>query len=334
MEQHLERCLNSIIAQNYSELQIILINDGSTDSSGKICEHYAERDSRFMLINQENGGVSAARNAGLEKATGEYISFVDPDDWIENEMYSTLTKYLNGKDIDILRFNAYRKGEIINKLTFDGEYSEKKFDKEVILPLIGSQTFGGMFILGVLWMHLYRRDIIEEHHIRFNTDLRRCEDRLFTLTTALHSQKMLFVDYAPYHYEVYDSSLSNKYDPLRWQQELIYLDELKKEYKKYKPEDFVEDADRRVDSEYLLRAITSINNEFFSRSKSSFYTKYLNTKKIINNLNVKRAVRNTMKEKAGLKGKITLALIEYNLPLLLSCFNTAIVYKNKILGNG
>lgn len=334
MEQHLTRCLDSIVAQEYSDLEVILINDGSTDSSGDICDSYARKDARFRVIHQNNGGVSAARNAGLENATGDYVSFIDPDDWIEAGMYETLARYVEGADIDILRFNAYRKGEIINELPFSGMYSDDKFEKEIMLPLIGSLTFGGMFILGVLWLHIYRRDIIEKHHIRFNTDLRRCEDRLFTLTTALNSKNMMFIDYTPYHYEVYESSLSNKYDPLRWQQELIYLDSLKKEYKGCKADEFVGDADRRVDSEYLLRAVTSVNNEFFSNNDNSFIKKYRNTGKIINDPNVRIAVKNTKREKAGLKGKMTLAMIEKKLPLLLSIFNMAIVYKNKILGNG
>lgn len=334
MEQHLERCLDSIVAQDYTELEVILINDGSTDSSGEICDRYAQNDSRFQVIHQNNGGVSSARNSGLDKATGDYISFIDPDDWIESGMYETLNKYLQNKDIDILRFNAYRQGEIVNQLPFKGEYSAEKLEKEVMLPLIGSPTFGGMFILGVLWLHLYRREIIEKYHIRFNTDLRRCEDRLFTLTAVLHSRKMFFTDYTPYHYEVYDDSLSNKYDSLRWEQELIYLDELKKEYSECKPAEFLEDANQRIYSEYLLRAITSVNNEFFSKNNSNFRRKYLNTRKIIGNPFVRESIKKTKKEKSSLKGTITWVLIQYNLPLLLSIFNTIIVYKNKILPNG
>ena len=225
-EKYLPRCLDSIINQTYSNLEIILINDGSSDASGNICDSYAKEDSRVKVIHQSNAGVSAARNAGLDIATGDYISFVDPDDWIESNMYEVLVGTIQDKEIDILRFNAYRKGEIINKLPFRGEYSNKELEEKILLPLIGAEKFGGMFILGVLWLHLYKREVIEDNHIRFNPQLRRCEDRLFTLSSIIHAKSILFVDEVLYHYEVYDNSLSNRYDPERWEQELIYLSSL------------------------------------------------------------------------------------------------------------
>ncbi len=329
-EKYLPRCLDSIINQTYSNLEIILINDGSSDASGNICDSYAKEDSRVKVIHQSNAGVSAARNAGLDIATGDYISFVDPDDWIESNMYEVLVGTIQGKEIDILRFNAYRKGEIINKLPFRGEYSNKELEEKILLPLIGAEKFGGMFILGVLWLHLYKREVIEDNHIRFNPQLRRCEDRLFTLSSVIHAKSILFVDEVLYHYEVYDNSLSNRYDPERWEQELIYLSELKARYHTYKPEKFYDEADKRLLGEYLLRAITSISNEFFSNNRNNFRERYKNTKTIINNPIVRTAIRETPREKSGLKGKLILGAIKYKQPFLLSLLNTAILIKNKI----
>jgi len=329
-EKHISRCLDSIVNQTYNNLEIILINDGSSDMSGNICDSYANRDNRIKVIHQPNAGVSAARNAGLDIATGDYISFVDPDDWVESNMYEILTKFIQEKEIDILRFNAYRKGEIINELPFRGEYSNEELEEKILLPLIGAEKFGGMFILGVLWLHLYKREIIEKNHIRFNPLLRRCEDRLFTLSTVIHAKNILFVDDILYHYEVYESSLSNRYDPERWEQELIYLCELKTKYHTYKPEKFYDEADKRLLGEYLLRAITSISNEFFSNNRNSFRERYKNTKTIINNPIVRTAIRETPREKSGLKGKLILAAIKHKQPFLLSLLNTVILIKNKI----
>lgn len=330
MEQHLERCLNSIVNQSYSDLEIILINDGSTDSSASICDRYAEKDERIKIVHQTNSGVSATRNAGLNNATGDYISFIDPDDWVEPDMYENLAAHLRLEDLDIIRFNAYRKGEILNPLPFKGEYSGEKLDYEFMLPLVGAKEFGGMFILGVLWLHVFKRELIERHTIRFKEELRRCEDRLFTLTAVLHSNNMLFIEDILYHYEVYDESLSNKYDPLRWQQELTYLDQLQKEYRRHKNNIFIEEADKRIQSDYLLRAVTSINNEFFSNNKIGFFKRYKNTKTIVNHPKTRYAVKTVPRNKMGLKGKLTLGMIEYKLSLLLSLFNTAIIFKNKI----
>ncbi len=330
MEQFLGRCLDSIVNQTYDSLEIILVNDGSTDSSGDICDNYAQKDNRIKVIHQVNSGVSSARNTGLDAATGNYISFVDPDDYIELNTYETLIPYL-GNDIDILRFNAKRKDEILNWLPFKGEYSGDRFEQEVVLPMIGSEKFGGMFILGVLWVHLFKRDLIEKNHIRFNKELRRCEDRLFTITTMLHANKMFFVDDILYHYQVNDESLSNRYDPIRWKQELIFLDDLKEEYTRTKSESFITEADKRIKNDYVLRAVTSINNEYFTNNNNSFWQRYKNIKKIINNPNTRLSIKYIQREKSGLKGDLIIGMIKYRLILLLNLFNSLILYKNKVL---
>lgn len=328
MEQFLGRCLDSVVNQTHTSLEIILVNDGSTDSSRDICDAYAQKDNRVKVINQINSGVSSARNTGLDAATGDYISFVDPDDYIELNTYETLIPYLDN-GIDILRFNANRKGEVLNWLPFEGEYSGDRFEQEIVLPMIGSEKFGGMFILGVLWIHLFKRKLIEKNHIRFNKDLRRCEDRLFTITSMLHANKMFFVDDILYHYQVNDESLSNRYDPIRWQQELIFLDDLKKEYSQAKSTSFIKEADQRIKNDYILRAITSINNEYFTNNNNSFWQRYKNIKTIVNNKDTKLSIKYMRKEKSGLKGSLTLWMIKYRFTFLLNLFNYLILYKNK-----
>ena len=94
VEQYLPQCLDSIINQTYKNLEIICVDDGSPDNSGKILDEYAKKDKRIKVIHQENQGVSVARNTGLDNATGKYIGFVDPDDWIEADYYETLTANL------------------------------------------------------------------------------------------------------------------------------------------------------------------------------------------------------------------------------------------------
>lgn len=330
VEQYLPRCLDSIVKQNYNNLEIIIVNDGSTDTSGHICDQYALKDNRIQVMHQQNAGVSAARNAGLDLASGDYVSFVDPDDWIEADMYQNIESHLSQGDIDILRFNAYRKGEILNPLPFQGKYSGKQYQNEVVLPFIGASHYGAMFILGVLWLHVYKRDIIQKHHIRFNTDLRRCEDRLFTVTALLHANNIFFASDIPYHYEVYNDSLSNKYDPDRWEQEQIYLDCLKKEYTMHKPLDFVQEANRRIQYEYLLRATTSINNEFFSENQIGFVKRYFKTKKILKDQLQIIKFRELKFDKLSSKQWLLLHLMKHNQPFLLTIIHTIFLYKHKI----
>lgn len=329
MEEFLRRCLDSVVNQTYSSLEIILIDDGSKDSSGDICDTYALNDNRIKVIHKANGGVSAARNTGLEIATGDYISFIDPDDYIERNTYSSLVTHLENENVDILRFNANRKGDILNWLPFKGEYSDERLERDVLLPMIGSPKFGGMFILGVLWIHIFRREMIEKHHIRFNEELRRCEDRLFTITSMLHAKNILFVEDVLYHYQVNDESLSNRYDPIRWKQELIYLENLQKEYTKFRSNSFTIEANERIKNDYILRAVTSINNEYFTNNNNSFWLRYRNIKTIVNNEQIRIAIRDIQKEQSGLKGNLILGMIKYRLIFLLNIFNYLILYKNR-----
>lgn len=334
MEQYLSKCIDSILNQTYACLEIILIDDGSTDSSLAICDKYAQQDSRVKVFHKKNGGVSSARNIGLDKSTGDYVSFVDPDDWIEKNMYETLISYLLTADVDILHFNAIRKGEILNELPFSGVYQGEKYEKEILLPMIGSEKFGGMFILGVLWIHLFRRSLIEQFNIRFNTQLMRCEDRLFTITSMFFAKNMIFVDDCLYHYEVYDDSLSNRYNSERWQQESIYLKELKNLCEKSSNKTFIEDANDRIANDCILRVVTSINQEFFSNNSNTFGHRYINLNKIINNPIVKDAVSRMKSENLGLKGQLLIWMIKKRFVLLLNMFNTSILLKNKLSKNG
>lgn len=327
MEKYLRRCLDSVTGQRYPNLEIILVNDGSTDSSGDICFYYAQKDSRIRIIQKQNGGVSAARNSGLDAASGAYVSFVDPDDWIEQDTYRTLARLLEKKEYDVIRFNAWKGNEILNKLSFDGEYSGEKLREEVLLPMIGPEKFGGLFIMGVLWLNLFKREIIEKYKIRFNTSLRRCEDRLFTITFISHSRDMLFIDRVMYHYELNGTSLSNRYDEGRWNQELIYLDALKKglEGESFPKKDNLK---YRFRNEYLLRAIMSVHHEFFSENDNTFDHKKKKVSTIIKDKNVKDASRWIRKNKISLKENLMLYMIKFRMSLFLSKFESMIFAKH------
>lgn len=115
-EQYLEKCIDSIINQTYTNFEIILVNDGSTDNSGSICDEYAKKDSRIRVIHKENGGLSSARNVGLDNANGEYVSFVDSDDWIEQDMLETLYNSCEENNAEIScggRYDVYPKSTIV-----------------------------------------------------------------------------------------------------------------------------------------------------------------------------------------------------------------------------
>lgn len=120
-EKHISKCIESLTNQTYKEIQIILINDGSTDKSGQICEAYAEKDNRIIVIHKENGGVSSARNIGLENSTGYYIMFVDSDDWIEEDAIKRLMQVQNKYSYDLIMFGYYRENVINETIDLSGK---------------------------------------------------------------------------------------------------------------------------------------------------------------------------------------------------------------------
>lgn len=330
MEKYLSCCIDSILAQSYSNLEIILVNDGSKDSSLVICEAYAQKDKRIKIIDKPNGGSSSARNAGLDIADGDYISFVDSDDWIEPNMYEILANTVESikqYGSEIIRFNAYRNQEILNPSVLNGEYSGDKLINEVILPTIGSKEFGGTFIMGVPWLNLYKRDYIEKYNFRYILD-NRLEDRLFTVSVFMNAKSIYFINDVLYHYIVNENSLTNSYNQKQWQLELDYIKGLDHECRK---SDYYSDEMKlRFNNDVLLRSVMNIHYEFFSNNPNNFIYKHKKIKQIINDPYVLEAAKHAKKKILSTKNAFILFCIKHRLSLLLSTFEMFTLFINKI----
>lgn len=189
----LDRCVESIVGQTYKNLEIILVDDGSPDNCPAMCDEWAEKDSRIRVIHKENGGVSSARNAALDIATGDYIGFVDSDDWIEPEMYSSLIQKISesGKNIALCSYYA---------VEISGERYECRcvVDKEVL----DKDDYFRFIVLGgdggYIWNRLYDADILKE--VRFDEDIWYSEDLLFNFKTAQESNGAAILDKIEYNY--------------------------------------------------------------------------------------------------------------------------------------
>lgn len=212
---NLGRCLDSILAQTYSFKELILIDDGSKDESGKICDKYAKKDSRIQVYHNENQGASAARNFGLAKATGDYISFIDSDDWMEPTFYEDFF----GKD-DFL-YDIYFQNYVLHKVDGTSELkalqpisiqskNEVNID-EAILYLMKEVKFGWS------WIKLFKRSILEENHLRFADDICLREDELLAFQYCNHIESICVRSQANYHYYIYQTSLTRSFrDPLEY----------------------------------------------------------------------------------------------------------------------
>ena len=183
-EPYLRRCVDSILVQDYPNFELILMDDGSTDGSGEICDTYAGRDERVRVVHKENTGVSDTRNQALELAQGDYIQFLDSDDWAVPEATRLLVQAMEKNDCDMVISDFYRVA---------GERLARKGDIEEARVLTRQEFAACMvenpadFYYGVLWNKLYKRQIIEDHQIRMDATISWCEDFLFNLEYIRHS---------------------------------------------------------------------------------------------------------------------------------------------------
>lgn len=202
VESYLERCIDSIINQTYSNLEIILVNDGSTDSSGSICEQYSEKDSRIKVIHKKNGGLSDARNVGLDVATGEFISFIDSDDWVSRTMFSEMVEqFIDNVDIVGAKF-IESSGQIEQSLINDSG-QVLIFSGEAALK---AHLNGKYFYISV-WNKLYRRELFEQ--LRFPVG-RLAEDLYITHKLLIKSRQVAFIDKTVMYYFQREGSIMHR----------------------------------------------------------------------------------------------------------------------------
>lgn len=169
-ENYLRRCLDSILCQSFTDFELLLINDGSKDSSGAICDEYATRDNRIRVFHKENGGVSSARNLGLDNMCGEWVAFCDCDDWIESDYLEKMFEKTLGVDLVLTSIiGEAENGEFIWKETIND--SEDQVSQIVLKNIIGR----------VPHSKLFKREIIERNQIRFDTRMKLAEDTKFNL---------------------------------------------------------------------------------------------------------------------------------------------------------
>lgn len=196
-EKYLNRCVDSILVQDYPNFELLLMDDGSTDSSGAVCDAYAQKDSRVRVVHKENSGVSDTRNCALDLAKGEYIQFLDSDDWIVPEATRLLVRSMEQYQCDMVIADFYRvSGE---RLAQKGDIEEDKVmtRQEFAACMIENPAD---FYYGVLWNKMYRRSIIEEHKIRMDVSISWCEDFLFNLEYIRHASSFYALQVPIYYY--------------------------------------------------------------------------------------------------------------------------------------
>ena len=177
-EKTLSRCIVSILNQTYRDFELILLNDGSTDTSGEICDAYAKRDSRVRVVHKENTGVSDTRNRGIDLARGEYLQFLDSDDWITPDATALFVRTATEQQCDMVISQFYRViGEHVSQkgaIDEDGLMDRSTYANHMMQKPAD-------FYYGVLWNKFYKRSIITEHRLRMDQSISWCEDFMFNL---------------------------------------------------------------------------------------------------------------------------------------------------------
>lgn len=205
-EKYIQRSIECVVNQTYKDWELLLVDDGSTDSSLSICESYSKRYPNIYCMTQNNTGPSAARNNGLGHAQGDYVAFIDADDWFDADLLSDYAKAIERQQYDVVfqgfvrEFDNGSRVEPSFAMSIDTNSASKK---DIICRLYKNRVFGWS------WCKVFRKEVIDRYQLAFDESLRLWEDELFTINFLKHAESIRTLDCHHYHYIQYEGSLMN-----------------------------------------------------------------------------------------------------------------------------
>lgn len=222
-EQYLRKCIESIMAQTLKEIEILLVDDGSPDNCGEICDSYVQKDFRIKVLHKENGGVCSARNAGLEMANGMYVSFLDGDDWIENDTLEYALSKLIETSSDMVSWNHYynkeenfdlsipRTAMPQNEIIYDEKDIQERLIYDFITPEYDVRKYNtNLGAVRGVWGKIYKLEIIKRNHLRFDLQLKIGEDACFNIDYIRKTKAVLFINKYFSHYRITSYSANHR----------------------------------------------------------------------------------------------------------------------------
>lgn len=224
VEKYVRQCIESILNQTFSDFELILVDDGSPDNCPRICDEYAKKDDRIKVIHKKNGGLVSARNAGVQNATGDYICYVDGDDWIKEELLENVyQKGIKDKEPDMVVFGAIRQFEDhqveIPSGSSEGVYNKDRLQNEVYPYMMydNRKSFCSGLVFPVAWNKIYKKDLLKEHYCQ-EERIKMGEDNAFIFECLYASNKVVFLDDHLYIYNQLNSeSFIHSYDSNRFE---------------------------------------------------------------------------------------------------------------------
>ena len=221
-EKYLHRCVDSILAQTFTNFELILVDDGSPDGSGALCDEYAQKDSRVRVIHKENGGVASARQCGIDNATGTYTIHADPDDWVEPTMLEELYNKAIAENADMVICDFYVSERNCN--TYIKQEVSDETSQEVLKDLLFHRLHGS------LCNKLIKLACYTDNHIKFAEGLNTSEDYLICVKVLKNNPRVAYLNKAFYHYdqEINSDSITHQYTTSTYRMHMLLLEELEK----------------------------------------------------------------------------------------------------------
>ena len=265
VEQYLRKCVDSILNQTWKDFELLLVDDGSPDQCPGICDEYAGRDSRVRVIHKPNGGLVSARNAGLAAARGDYICYVDGDDWVKPELLQFVKDVLDKAPapLDIVCFGAERvyngHTNLLGNRVEAGYYDKARMEKEIYPRMLCYQRpgFGWSYLIpGNAWNKVYRRELLLEHYVR-DERIRMFEDGAFVFECILYANQVYFCSEPLYYYNKMNPDAMTEELRLYLNQNSVYVMEyLQKRIGNYSP-----DIDRQLNDYAALLILWDVNKQ-------------------------------------------------------------------------
>ncbi|MGL6107825.1 glycosyltransferase [Romboutsia sp.] len=223
-ETYLEECLTSIKNQTFKDLEVLLVDDGSSDNSKGIIDKFMDKDNRFKYFYQKNSGVSAARNLGIDKAQGKYITFVDADDWLDATMYDTILSKMEANQSQMALCSYVREYPHLNKsekedLPFKNKslFLNEEVQSIVLYEMLGKKALRNTSIMGSVWRLVFSREFVLNNTLQFDRSIKVGEDLLFSISALKKCTNLTVVDEPFYHYRFTPGSAMLKYRPNQWE---------------------------------------------------------------------------------------------------------------------
>lgn len=341
VKHFLPKCIESILSQTYKNIELILVNDGSKDGSGEICEKYGEQDSRIKVLHKDNGGLSDARNKGLELATGTYVSFIDGDDWVEEDMIENLLRFAKEKQVEVVMSTISSESDFKKYIDVFPWEKDRLFlggeIKNSFLPhLISKIDPNGATIQqvsGSVCKCLYEKAFLDNHQLKFNIKVGSGQDKEFSVRVFTKCSALFTTNNCYYHYnrstiaggsstQKYSSDL---YDKVMYRQEQYrYTLEQEGLYDSYKIS---------LDYIWLETILAVIDNTCYEGNENTVFSTYKQAKFVRNTSGFKDLLKNYNNKQIEKLGRTRVNLVLYSLPLYIVTKKIKIKIKKIVLTN-